>query len=488
MRSLIAYVNNWQVVTAPIGMSINVPFTIERSGRQYRVDPDFNIRDRANITVSTTYYVDSVNGSDSNNGLTDSTPFATLTKVNSQGNADRIYIARGSEFQKNQRPLEFTRSIEFLTYGTGDKPRITSLINNQIGTFSQTSDYYSASAGDFVGKVVDISILDANGNPTQYTQASSIAEVDSTAGSYFWSSSVVYIRTLDDRPPDSDIMYYDNLCYRLRENNTTQYFEGIEFQWSAQFETNDATGGTKVYFKDCQFNGGNYQFWGLDECIIQNCNAFSYEGDVFNLDDKSGVTGNIYEVNCTVTNYQSGDTSSQCSTLHNTANAIRVGGVYTDAAGQVIGDTGTGQAWIMGMTLDNGGGDVTTFFSNTAWLERNDISGDTTSIQIAAGGVVNHLDNNLAGTVNNSGIYQAYTSDSVEGEGNLYATAAIANGYTGGNISCSQEIFTLLENIDTPGFEESSAYSTAALADSFTGGSVYCSELFFTKLENIFFF
>ena len=130
---------------------------------------------------------------------------------------------------------------------------------------------------------------------------------------------------------------------------------------------------------------------------------------MFNLDDKSGVTGNIYEVNCTVTNYQSGDTSSQCSTLHNTANAIRVGGVYRDAAGQVIGDTGTGQAWIMGMTLDNGGGNVTTFFSNTAWLERNDISGDATSIEITASGTVNYLENNLEGAVDNSGTYQPYS-------------------------------------------------------------------------------
>lgn len=402
---------SYKNVSSPQGMTINMPFNVQRIGSRYRVDPSFNIRTRANITVTTEGYVDSVAGNDSNDGLSESTPLKTLTAANAKG-WDRIYLKRGSEFQKNQRPTELAGDVEVVTYGTGEKPRITSLVSNQIGSFSNTSNYYSATAGDYVAAVLDSSILNANGKPTAYTRKASIAEVDAEAGTFYWNASTVYIRTLDDRAPDSDLSYYDSLAYRLREDNRTQYFENIEFQFSAQFEPNSATGGAKVYFKDCNFYAGGYQFWGLDECIIMNCDFWSYGGDVINIDDKLGVTSNVYEVYCSSTNYQSGDPSSQCSTTHGTSNVVRIGCNYQDAAGQVIADTGTGQSWIMGMTLDNGGSDVTTYFSNTAWLEGNTISGDATSIQVDTTGSVFYKNNTLAGSVTETGIYAPYIENS----------------------------------------------------------------------------
>ena len=50
---------------------------------------------------STTYYVSSVNGKDTNDGLTQETPFRTLHQIRGRelGAGDRILLERGSVFE-----------------------------------------------------------------------------------------------------------------------------------------------------------------------------------------------------------------------------------------------------------------------------------------------------------------------------------------------------------------------------------------------------
>ena len=134
--------NAFENLTIPVGMNIPLPFTIETDGTEYRLSEDFNIQERADITVVKTYYVDSVSGSNSNDGLTELTPLQTLTEANNKGDADRIYLKRNSYFYKNQRPTQISREVEVIAYGSGDKPVISSDTSNQFGTFTQNSNYY----------------------------------------------------------------------------------------------------------------------------------------------------------------------------------------------------------------------------------------------------------------------------------------------------------------------------------------------------------
>jgi len=405
--------SNYQAVSAPQGMIINVPFAIEQSGNNYRIDPTFDIQERANITVTKTYYVDSVAGSDSNSGLTELLPLKTLTAVNAKGDYDRIFIKRGSIFQKNERVRQFTRNCEFIAYSTGNKPKITGRVNNQIGAYSPTDSYYSASASDFVAQVVDEANLDVNGNPTSYTQQASIADVNANAGSFFWSSSVIYIRTIDDRAPDADIVCSDSTSALVNTNNLTQYWENIEFERSAQFKTADNTGVNKQYFKNCNFYRGNYQFFGQTECILQDCDLWSYSDDVINIDNNPPAASgsapcNVYEINLTGTNYKTGAGNSQISTTHHEANVIRINCDYQNAAGQIVADTGTGQSWDLGCTFNDSLAGDTFYCNNTTWMEGCNILGDAVSINVDTGGSLYYKNNILAGTVTETGIYAPY--------------------------------------------------------------------------------
>jgi len=403
-----SYASNFEDVVIPSGMNIPLPFTIETNGTSYRLSEDFDIKTRANITVNKTYYVDSVSGSNSNDGLTESTPLKTISEANSKGDADRIYLKRGSYFYKNQRPTQVSRSVEVIAYGTGNKPVISADTSNQFGSFSQTSNYYSTSASDYVGKVFDSSSLDSDGQPLIYTNAGSIANVDSTQGSYFWSGGTFYIRTFDDRVPDSSLIYLDNLCYRPRLDNTSQYFENIEFLSSVQMQNSSSAGGAKSYFLNCDFKYGQHQILGQEESIFQNCNVVSLFGDALNIDDRNSVSSNVYEINSFFSNYKNGGTNSQGSTLHGASNGLSLNSTYTKTAGQCIGDTGTGQRYILGCSLGDSSIGVSLSILNTCWVEGTDLNTDAISIQTSLSGTVNYKNNTLDGSVDNSGVYQPY--------------------------------------------------------------------------------
>ena len=79
---------------------------------------------------STTYYVSSVNGKDTNDGLTQETPFRTLHQIRGRelGAGDRILLERGSVFEDQYLHIrgkgEKGNLIEIAPYGEGNLPHI----------------------------------------------------------------------------------------------------------------------------------------------------------------------------------------------------------------------------------------------------------------------------------------------------------------------------------------------------------------------------
>ncbi|MEI8191060.1 MAG: hypothetical protein WCI75_15210, partial [candidate division NC10 bacterium] len=78
------------------------------------------------------YYIDNVNGRDTNNGLSDSAAWQTLAKVNSFSfnPGSQILLKRGCEWQETLRPSTSgteTNPILFGAYGSGNKPLLNGL-------------------------------------------------------------------------------------------------------------------------------------------------------------------------------------------------------------------------------------------------------------------------------------------------------------------------------------------------------------------------
>jgi hypothetical protein len=374
----IEFASEWVSVQPPTGWTWSLPFTIQRSGRTFRVDPSFNLQTYAGISVSKTYYVDQAIGSDSDDGLSWSTPFATLKKAYEQVDVDRVYIKPGWYFYNQVQPIPTTRNWELIGVGAG--VYVTSDVRNQIGSWTPVSNHYSATVtGQTVAQVMDHSILTGYGGDTKLTLRASEAEVDTNANSWFQSGTTIYIRTSDDRAPDADLRYYSTLVHNVTADNRTVYFENLAIMRMMQVRNASVTGGTKAYFKDCALMAA--QFPGCTEVILQNCTSFQAPEDGFNYDVRNGISTKAVEIDCNVS-YGGIGSSDQGSTTHSACEIVRINGEYDNFSGQCVADTGTGKTWMLGSLVHDSTTEVGLYQSNPfAWLDRCTSSGNTTDLQ-----------------------------------------------------------------------------------------------------------
>lgn len=381
----------WSDVAAPDSAFAYVPFTIQQSGATFRPDPTFNIRTRAAISVTKTYYLNTVTGLDANNGTTTSTPKKTWNNIITTGDYDRIIIQDGSMLIRSESSAQPTRSLEVIGEGT---VLFTSSRANNLGAWSltaaQTNTYQSTVAGgEFIARVFDEGHLDAHGKPTPYTSKTSIAQVEAAAGSYFWSAGTLYVHTLDNDSPaaHTDLRYYDSSAAFWAKDNLTFYIENIQFRGGATFRNASAAGtATKVYLKGC--TGHSLTVAGISEFIAQNCSFFTASGDAANYDALNSVVTKAIEIDCEC--FDAGAVSTdQASTSHNACPIARIMGKYHHNAGQNVAEgTATVKAWLLGSELYNSTSGVGYHTPGESYLDSVYIHDNATDLQTTVGGTI----------------------------------------------------------------------------------------------------
>jgi hypothetical protein len=94
-------------------LSLSSPLTLD----------DFAPSIQPNVVAGAKFFVDSVNGNDSNNGLTPATAFRSLSKVATAANGTTIYLARES-YWREELIFDNNSNMSFIAYGSGAKPVI----------------------------------------------------------------------------------------------------------------------------------------------------------------------------------------------------------------------------------------------------------------------------------------------------------------------------------------------------------------------------
>jgi hypothetical protein len=163
------------------------------------------------------WFVDSVAGSDSNNGTSSATPFATIAKVNSMVVASPtkkfVALKRGSYWREllgadaDGSPNSWPSGSKVTDYGAGVIPVLDGANVATNGSFSltsgQTKTYqinWANSMPSFTGK----EFFSSWENGTRLIRATSIANCEATAGSCYapdptgTSPQLIYIHATDD--------------------------------------------------------------------------------------------------------------------------------------------------------------------------------------------------------------------------------------------------------------------------------------------------
>lgn len=322
----------------------------------YIVDYDVSVNRNADGTV---LYV-SPSGSDSNNGESPNTPLLSIKKAYNNG-ANTIVLLPGIHRRANTLyGTAISRSLNIIGDNRDGDVIVCTDSPSTMTILSGYSHVYNASRGTFTG-VVDLNNLNSYGDYTSYVNVSSIAEVESTEGSWAHISGVAYVHTINDVTPteDNGILLLagaasNPLFYFIGDGSL--YMENItcmEGQAPLKATAQTSNSNINVYAKNCRFfysfdtDGDAVMMQGVKEAIFQNCEASYSKKDGFNYHAAQGIIPKAIEISCIAkANGNSDDSNDQGSTIHDGGSIIRVNCMSFDHYGSNYAEQGTGsESW-----------------------------------------------------------------------------------------------------------------------------------------------
>lgn len=339
-----------------------VPINIYKSGLG-AITTDFDASD-LEPTGGTTYYVLKT-GSDSNNGLTPSTPLANIYTARSKVDVGTIIILDSDAIYRDNNGFNNNSGVSLLKNLSikateGSNVIITCGRNNL--SFTKTNGYtnvYNVSRTLFAG-VYDSLILDSDGDWSKLISKTSIADVDANQGSYYYdtANSMLYIHTGNSRMPDLNITVMLDAYNLSLQGQYTTYLENIKFYGgkngcvSIDSSASGYSSNAKLIAKNCEFKfssgGGGCALVNTAGAIFQNCvsakgilDGFSYHDstswgiEIDCIGRNNGVVLNAY--------------ANNGSTMHDGGKVISVNCDYHHNGGPNVHDIYEGsQRWCIG--------------------------------------------------------------------------------------------------------------------------------------------
>ena len=303
------------------------------------------------FTTSVTKYVDTENGSNSNNGSTKALAYKTLTYGISQMSADTTFIICNKVLYRNELPdtgrtISYSMNIipesEHCIFGTYDKL-----------TWNQDAEYtnvYSATRSGVINGI-DIRAND-NGVYSLLTNVETLQECSALKNSYYTDGSTVYCNIGEEVTNDKVLFTLGVSAppWKIQSNSTNLklYFENIDFL-CGNTGAFDILGNSsyvpelRLYNCKILFNK-NTSTDGISlraaKGIFMNCTVDRNRKDGFNYHANSGIKSYGIEINCIGSNngLGSSDTYNNGSTAHDGCQVIRINGNYFNNKGGNVAD------------------------------------------------------------------------------------------------------------------------------------------------------
>lgn len=350
---------NIQRYVLPPAFGFAPPINIFNDG--FNFFTDYNKENFKNQSTNT-YYV-SPTGIDTNNGLSESTPFKQLSKaISVASNNDTVIMLEGDYYRDSINAVTFNKNINVIGRG-----KVRGFIANNDFTYTKTAGYtnvYQAVRTN-IFKVIDAEI-DENG--IELTKVTSIAECDTTKGSYYIdASNNFYVHAFSGKMPNhkNTVALLSASSWQVTNINQSInfYMENVKL-FGGQIGTFTVNPESDNSVVACLDNVGLFHVAGLGEnanllngytgtIICNECTAMYGEKDGFNY-KKTNLSANgtfpapqFIEINCVganngLKNRVSGqDASHNGSTAHNNCLGIRINGTYYNNMGANVADVGT---------------------------------------------------------------------------------------------------------------------------------------------------
>ncbi len=226
-----------------------------------------------------TYYVDAVNGNDSNDGLSPATAWKSLSKVASYPfvAGDNILFKRGGKFNGSfrfRRNGQVDQPITFASYGEGTKPVLSCIKTVKLNWLSN---------GDNLWKTTDISvpIQRIKRNNKEILQAHSIEELGKKVPdmiTWYKSGNTLYLYSATD-PNGDNFTYSECSEIILTVGISNLVFKDLSFEGGNVAALN-AISGSNITFKNLDL--GKMSFMGIqfeskgkpsENIIVDGCNV-----------------------------------------------------------------------------------------------------------------------------------------------------------------------------------------------------------------------
>ena len=308
------------------------------------------------------YYVDPVNGDDTNLGSSVA-PFKSINVALNQPDIKELHLMEGI-YSRDFSMSKATHTGDLSIIGHGDV-HISSNSNSVLSKSASYSNVYEVTRGAIHNYAVDTSVNNG-GLPLVMVEVNSIEEVNATKNSYYHDGTKLYIRTYDDRDVtglslDHGLILSSGMSNTIFEGNMDLYLENVTIYGSTsplQARSTSSSDVLRVFGKNSNFlisgdeNKDAVMLQGTTLSIFQNCKAGYSLKDGFNYHAKDGIIPKSIEINCQgFENGNDTDDNDQGSTTHDGGSIIRIGGAYYRNKGANIAEDATGNTGTESLNL-----------------------------------------------------------------------------------------------------------------------------------------
>ena len=309
------------------------------------------------------YYVDPVNGDDTNPGSA-LKPFMSINTALNKPDIKELHLLEGV-YSRTYSMSKVTHTGDLSIIGHGE----VHITSNSSSVFSKNTTYanvYEATRGGIGNYAVDTTLKEA-GVPIPMVKVNSVEEVNSTKNSYYYDGTKIYVRTYNDRNitgislSDHGLILSSSMVNTIFEGGMDLYLENVTIYGSTNplharsTSSNDVL---RVFGKDSNFlfsgdeNKDAVMLQGTTLSIFQNCKAGHSLKDGFNYHARHGIIPKSIEINCQgFENGNDADDNDQGSTTHDGGSIIRVGGAYYRNKGANIAEDATGNTGTESLNL-----------------------------------------------------------------------------------------------------------------------------------------